>query len=363
MLDPNARSLLVDSLRPPAGYVFSAGLATTYTLDLTTLLSVPLHLALLSAGNRKEMLQDGVALLEALRRTTDKLAIFCQQGRIGAPNLPHVLYGLLESCVVEVNAPNSGVFHPKLWALRFQNQSDTDDVLLRLLVLSRNLSNDRSWDLSLSVDGVPGKRTVSQNRPLSDLVSSLPDLGAMSPSPRIREHCSLLADEIRRATWELPGKFESLTFHAIGLTKKSWLPKPSKRLAVISPFVSAGALDSLAATSQQPVALIARPDELARIPKASLDRFGTIKVLHESAETEDGDDAVAAQSQTRGLHAKAYIAEDGWKTTLYLGSANATTPALLSGANVEILAELTGYKSAVSVGSTPCSAMTGCRST
>jgi hypothetical protein len=347
MLDPNARSLLVDSLRPPAGYAFSVGLATTYTLDLTTLLSVPLHLALLSAGNRKEMLQDGVALLEAVRRTTDKLAIFCQQGRIGAPNLPHVLYGLLEPCVVEVNAPNGGVFHPKLWMLRFENQSDRNDVVLRLLVLSRNLSNDRSWDLSLSVDGVPGKRAVTQNRSLADLMSSLPDLGAVAPSGRIREHCSLVADEMRRTPWELPGKFESLAFHAIGLTKKSWMPKPSKRLAVISPFVSVHALDSLAATSQQPVALISRPDELARIPKASLDRFGAIKVLHESAETEDGDDGVAVEHLARGLHAKAYITEDGWKTTLYLGSANATAPALLSGANVEILAELTGYKSAV----------------
>lgn len=347
MLDPNSRSLLVDSLRPPAGYGFTVGLATTYTLDLTTLLSVPLHLALLSTGNRKEMLQDGVALLESLRRTTDKLAIFCHQGRIGAPNLPHVLYGLLEPCVVEANAPNGGVFHPKLWVLRFQSQTDGDDVVLRLLVLSRNLSNDRSWDLSLSVDGVPGKRTVSQNRSLTDLVSSLPDLGAVAPSPRIREHCSLLADEMRRTPWELPGKFDSLAFHAIGLTKKSWMPKPSKRLAVISPFVSAHALDSLAATCQQPVVLISRPDELARIPKPSLDRFEAVKVLHESAETDDGDDGVATEHPTRGLHAKAYVTEDGWKTTLYLGSANATAPSLLSGANVEILAELTGYTSAI----------------
>lgn len=347
MLDPNSRSLLVDSLRPPGGYAFTIGLATTYTLDLTTLLSVPLHLALFSAGNRKEMLQDGVALLEALRRTTDRLAIFCQQGCIGAPNLPHVLYGLLEACVVEVNAPNGGVFHPKLWVLRFQRQTDADDVVLRLLVLSRNLSNDRSWDLSLSVEGTPGKRTISQNRSLSDLVSSLPGFGAVTPPARIEEQCSLLADEVRRTQWELPGKFESLAFHAIGLTKKPWMPTASKRLAVISPFVSAHALESLAMTSQQPVALISRPDELARIPKPTLSRFGAVKVLHESAETDDGDDAAATENLTRGLHAKAYIVEDGWKTTLYMGSANATAPSLLSGANVELLAELTGYKSAV----------------
>src|SRR5580700_5687318 len=87
MLDPNSRSLLVDSLRPPPGYTFDVGLATTYTLDPTTLLAIPLHLALRSSEDRNAMLQDGVALLEALRRTTDRLSIFCQQGRICAPNL------------------------------------------------------------------------------------------------------------------------------------------------------------------------------------------------------------------------------------------------------------------------------------
>ena len=348
MLDPNSRSLLVDSLRPPAGYGFSLGVATTYTLDLTTLLAVPLQLALHASPDRKAMLQDGVALLEALRRTTDKFAVFCQQGRIGAPNLPHVLYGLMEPCVVEVNAPNGGVFHPKLWVLRFARPGDNEDAVLRLLVLSRNLTNDRSWDLSLCVDGSPGKRPVSSNRAMVELMAALPGLSAIPTSPRIGNGCALLADEIRRTAWDLPGKFESLAFHAIGLSKRSWMPKPSKRLAVVSPFVSPQALDALAATSQQPVALIARPDELSRIPKVSLARFDSVKILHESAETDDGDDGDATiNSVARGLHAKAYIAEDGWKTTIYIGSANATAPSLLSGGNVEILAELTGYRSAV----------------
>jgi hypothetical protein len=348
MLDPNSRSLLVDSLRPPAGYIFSAGLATTYTLDLTTLLSVPLHLALRSSDDRDAMLQDGVALLEALRRTTDKLSIFCQQGRIGAPNLPHVLYGLLESSVVQVTAPHGGVFHPKLWVLRFEKAGSSDDVVLRLLVLSRNLTGDRSWDLSLRLDGTPGERTVGQNRPLSDLVAALPGLSASPPGARIRQGCEKLADELRRTTWdELPGAFESLAFHSLGLKRRAWQPKPSKRLAVVSPFISASALNDLAATTEEAVVLVSRPDELARASKTSLSRFGALKVLHESAETEDGDDTPAADRATRGLHAKAYIVEDGWETTLYIGSANATNASLVAGTNVEILAELTGKRSRV----------------
>jgi hypothetical protein len=348
MLDPNSRSLLVDSLRPPPGYVLSAGLATTYTLDLTTLLSVPLHLALRSSEDRNAMLEDGVALLEALRRTTDKLSIFCQQGRIGAPNLPHVLYGLLEPCVVEVNAANGGVFHPKLWVLRFERTDNEDDAVMRLLVLSRNLTGDRSWDLSLRLDGKPGKRTVAQNRPLSELVAALPGLAARQPGKRISMDCERLAGELRQTAWDaLPGAFEELAFHFLGLKRRAWRPKQSKRLAVVSPFVSASALDALAATTQEAVVLVSRPDELAEVSKSSLNRFGALKVLHESAETEDGDDAPATEHLTRGLHAKAYIIEHGWETTLYVGSANATNASLVAGTNVEILVELTGKRSRV----------------
>jgi hypothetical protein len=348
MLDPNNRSLLVNSLRPPPGYIFSGGLATTYSLDLTTLLSVPLNLALPSSDDRTAMLEDGVALLEALRRTTDRLSIFCQQGRISAPAKDHVLYGLLESCVVEVTAPQGGVFHPKIWVLRFERSDAPDDVVLRLLVLSRNLTNDRSWDLSLSLDGKPGKRTVAQNRPLADLIAVLPDLAPIQPVARIRQNCKALADELRQTTWtELPGAFEGLAFHTLGLKGQSWSPKASKRLAVISPFVTASALHALAASTQEAVVLVSRPDELARASKASLARFGALKVLHDGTETDDADDAIARDRLTRGLHAKAYIVEDGWDTTLYLGSANATNASLVAATNVEILAELTGKRSRV----------------
>src|SRR5580700_5687317 len=63
---------------------------------------------------------------------------------------PHVLYGLLESSVVQVTAPHGGVFHPKIWVLRFKRAGHVEDVVLRVLILSRNLTGDRSWDLSLS---------------------------------------------------------------------------------------------------------------------------------------------------------------------------------------------------------------------
>src|SRR5690348_14253816 len=69
-----------------------------------------------------------------------------------------------------------------------------------------------------------------------------------------------------------------------------------------------------------------------------------LMTLHESAETAEGDDVPAADRVTHGLHAKAYIAEEGWDTTLYLGSANATYASLMAGSDVEILADLRGKR-------------------
>lgn len=138
MLDPDRRALYTDALRPPPGYRFERAVATTYSLDLQTLLTIPLHLALFSAdGTLEELVEDGVALLEALRRTTDRVTVFAQSARLLAPRQPQVLFGLLEPTVIEV-APRSatGVFHPKLWAIRFRNRA-TDAERLRLLVLSR----------------------------------------------------------------------------------------------------------------------------------------------------------------------------------------------------------------------------------
>lgn len=353
MLDPNHRSLLADNVRPPPGYRFAAGAALTYSLDLTTLLTVPVQLVVLASGKRDELLKDPVALLEALRRTMAKLVVVCQRGRIHVPGIPHVLYGLLEKCVVEVTAPHGGVFHPKLWALRYEAVEpvgDATDVLTRLVVLSRNLTPDRSWDLSLSLEGHPQGRPQGNNRALAELLSAAPDLVGHNPlGDPVRKLLVDLADQVRRTRWDdLPSGFDEVTFTVLGLQRRPWKIAWANKLAVISPFVSGPAIEMLAESTNQPVALVSRPEELARIPADSLKRFGQCLVLHDQAETDDGEDAPAAGgSLLRGLHAKVYVAERGWDTTLALGSANATSASLLGGLNVEVLAELTGKRSKV----------------
>src|SRR5439155_3407233 len=76
MLSAHRRHLYIGALRPPAGLVFDEGLGTTYSLDLDTLLTIPLHLALLSSDRPSIDLQDGISVLEALRRTTERIVVF-----------------------------------------------------------------------------------------------------------------------------------------------------------------------------------------------------------------------------------------------------------------------------------------------
>lgn len=346
MLNPDDRRLYTDALRPPPGFRFTEAVAGTYSLDLDTLLTIPLHLALFSAEQPlEELLKDGVALLEALRRTTDRVTVYAHASRVIAPGRPHVLYGLLEQTVVEALPPaEGGSFHPKVWVIRFDDP-DADQTLIRLMVLTRNITADRCWDLVLTLEGEPGSEPVEDNRPLHDLVRRFPRLAQRTPSEERVEQAERLADLALRTQWELPGDYERVRFHALGLGDGGWLPAGGDKLAVISPFLSATALDALLETTTEPLALVSRPEELTTIHPALLQRFRRVMVLAERAERQDGEDTedVEAREPERpsfGLHAKALAIQRGWYTHLYVGSANASHPALIAGTNVELMAEL-----------------------
>jgi hypothetical protein len=349
MLNPNARSLFTAALNPPPGMVFDEAIAATFSLDPATLLTVPVHLALLGRGSQPDQLEDGISLLEALRRVADRVTVYTQRGRMQAPDRPQVLYGLLDASVVEVMAPRGGSFHPKLWLLRFQDPTGEDPPLLRLLILSRNLTADRSWDLALQLEGSPRGRYWAENRELGALLAALPDL-AKGPAvaPERREQARRLADEVRRTRWELPPGFERLRFHVLGLQRRPWSPPASNRLAVISPFCDDEALTRLSQSSKAPPVLISRPETLAELKSETRAGFQLCLYLDEAAETEDGEDQEPEGSaDTLGLHAKAYILHCGWKTHLFVGSANATKAALVAARNLEVLVELVGKRSSV----------------
>jgi hypothetical protein len=139
---------------------------------------------------------DPLALLEALRCYGDRFTVFCQSGQIRLPPKYPPLVIFLEPCIYEVRAPDpAGVFHPKVWALRFIAEDGA--VRYRVLCLSRNLTFDRCWNTVIALDGEQSNRTnaIAANHPLADFVATLPNLALRKLAPQRRQAIAKVADE------------------------------------------------------------------------------------------------------------------------------------------------------------------------
>ncbi len=350
-LQPERLALYGDSLRPPRGTVFDAGVATTYSLDFETALAVPVALALFTHESRDELLRSPLTLLQGLDRIAGQLAIFCEAGRIQARATgQNRLCNLLERLIVEVDPPARGAFHPKTWVLRYRPLGKGQPTRMRLLVMSRNLTRDRSWDVSLCLDGTVSRGQRTLNLPLARLLERLPSM-ANQPLPRhVPELVSGLQGDLHRTDWTLPWPFEEVSFAFNGPRRRRWKPRHCRRLAVVSPFCDSSTLAMLAGLANEPKVLVSRSEELAAVDPGVVARFGKVSVLDELAQKEDGesenseDDGAEPRS---GLHAKVFVRERGWRTSITVGSGNATRPALLDNRNIEVLATLTGKRSQV----------------
>ena len=360
ILNPNNRMSYSDILRPPPGYEFNKALATTYSMDLETALSIPAIIALSSVETRDYLLSNPLNLLHGIQRFSQKIAIFCEAGRIGDIATKQAsLTALLEDMITEVIAPNTGVFHPKLWFLRFDGISPDDTPRLRLVILSRNMTKDRSWDISLMLDGSLSEVVCVENRPIANLIKKLAHLSANHrASSQARKISSELAKDINYAKWELPSGVDCVEFAVNGLQssrKNVYFPKVEKNIGVISPFLTPTVLCKLTKRVDAKNSwLVSQNGALKMVRKSILDRFHSVKVLHENAEKGDGDDHqvdMAFDQRPIGIHAKVFITElftNGEdRTRLTIGSGNATTPALISNTNVEVFAILSGPSNAL----------------
>lgn len=356
MLAAGSRQVYLDALRPPVGFTLDSAVGTTYSLDLETLLAVPLGFAMLDWENRKGALaRDPVALLHALRRCADRVTVFCQAGRIATPAHHHPLFAYLEPMVVDATAPDpSASFHAKTWLLRFIN--DEQRVVYRFICLSRNLTPDRSWDTILTLEGdlVERDHAISKNHPLGDFVASLQGLAQQPLAKHRQESLATLADEVRHVQFVPPEPFEDIVFWPMGIGRHVFpLAGSVKRMLVVSPFLSDGFLAKVADLGAD--TLVSRPESLEALNPDVLKRFSGVHVLDDSAMGEDVDtgeevENIALQKEAdaaRGLHAKLFIADQGWNASVWTGSANATHSAF--DRNVEFMVQLQGKKSKVGI--------------
>ena len=130
--------------------VLDRAVGTSFTLDLEAMLLAPLAFALFDTD---QAASDPTALLAAIQQNAENIALYCDRAHIYSKPSEQKLFVLLEPSLLPVAAPNGGSFHPKLWALRFRDADG--DVRHRVLVLSRNLTFDTSWDLVARLDEQP----------------------------------------------------------------------------------------------------------------------------------------------------------------------------------------------------------------
>jgi hypothetical protein len=339
---------LLELLRPPAGCQLDCAVGTTFSLDLISALMLPLSFAFFDWEEMDgKLVADPLALLEALRRYGDRFTVFCQSGQIRLPQNYQPLVTFLESCIYDVvPADPDGVFHPKVWVLRFSAKDDV--VRYRVLCLSRNLTFDRCWDTVVALDGELMDRlnAIAANHPLADFVAALPPLAGRPLARERRQDITKIADELRRVRFILPQGFDECRFWVAGLNARSVSPFGVQRnkTLIVSPFLSNGVVRDFLDHSDE-THLVSRQESLQDLPQQTLLDCTSVRVL--APEVVEGSDdemtAIGREEVLDGLHAKLFVIDHGWEASVFSGSFNATVHALEH--NVEFMVELIGKRS------------------
>lgn len=323
-----------DLLMPEIGYDVDFAVAFTYSLDLEALLGVPVSLGLLDDDMDTGLIDNPFFLLEAIRKSSDKIAIFCNSGSIALPRNIRSVFALLENSVFEVNLSGMNSFHPKMWFIKYTN--DESDSYIKLIVLSRNLTFDRSFDYAVELTGQIGNRKLSKNKPLSDMLQ----FAAKYAGAQKRKKILALAEDILRVKkFELDDRFEDYEFLPFGITpgaaESTGLFDSCYDLMVFSPFLSSSMAGNLAKTARNRKTLFTRKSSLNRkIIGLYDDVYITKDIVMDNEIMSEGE------SEPRGcdIHAKLYFTRSGNGNFLYVGSANASDKAFYN--NVEFLLKL-----------------------
>ena len=347
MLNPNNDRLDYGQiLAPPARYDLDFAVGTTYSLDLDALVGASLALGL-SEETDSELMNNPVCLLEALRSTGDKVALFCEGGQIHMPNRVTALYVLLEKMVFSVRtAKRRGssrfpTFHPKFWLIRYKNNNR--ELVYRIIVLSRNLTFDRSWDVTYYMDGHVTDDTTDKNEPICDflryLISQLPaDENGKEKARGIRA----LIRELPKVVFETGEKtFYDYEFIPNGVKnstqggfysfdKTDLFQDTFHEILIISPFLTGDIIKNFNERNKGSMRrdarymLITREMSLGRLKPGDVSNFVIYTMRDQVIDGETAISEGAQEIRKQDIHAKMYMVRKYSNTDLYLGSLNAT---------------------------------------
>ena len=347
-------------LMPPEGYRLDKAVGTTYSLDLEALTAVVICLGL-SEETDSKLMHNPIGMLNALHKVSDKLVIFCEAGQIKVPSKPSALSVLLENMVVEMALPKDRelgsypAFHPKTWVLSYVNTDG--DKKYRFVVMSRNLTFDRSWDISFAMDSSKEVRQKRKTKPICNFLEYLIEnvrnttIKAASKRKIIGDLCT----ELRKVSFSLNSKEFEENFEILPLgigkfayrmpedilfcTEKGDANATFSELVIMSPFVSKSVIADFnlldRGLSGCRRTLITRRSELGKLKETDTNNF-CIYVLKD--EIVDGEEAISdelSEKRKQDIHAKIYLRRKYADVDLYLGSMNATYLAINK--NVEMM--------------------------
>lgn len=334
-------------LHPPEGYVMDRAVATSYSLDLEALLSIPVAL-FYNKNLDGQVIEDRMDIFDAIQKSSECIHIYCQRGKIKVPLKANRLFSFIEDCVTEV-LPDSQYtsFHPKIWIIRYK--SSNNPILYRVLIMSRNLTFDRSYDISYCLEGFVGRRKIGKNNPLSDYLKHLCKFGDFNNS-------DIFINDFSKVDFQIDSPFEDFLFHPSGFSKNKnpLIEEKWTDLIIISPFLHSTPLNQIRENTTHCKYLLSRREELDKIHLDDLEgfelcSFSKLIVEGETSEEKDGmiiNDESHDIVMLQNIHAKLYIGDT--KEGLakwFLGSMNLTNAAWQR--NEEFLLELSGIKNKI----------------
>lgn len=336
-------------LSPPSRYKIDFAVGTTYSLDLETL-TATCAIVGLNVEADTLLTESPLHMIEAIRRASSKLLIFCQRGQIKTPDKQNKLLPLLESCVCEVSLQSKRSFHPKTWFVRFTADNLPDKY--RLIVMSRNLTFDRSWDVALRIDSADkGDATLEKGNDTDDniyyfLQYLYKNMNTHNGQLKAkRKQLAKLSDELIKVKWRSLGReFEGFDFISYGIGKPSAnnLNDTFHKLLVISPFLSRCVIEGFTEKqlTNSDCTLITRKSELSKLDTKLLKAFDTYTIKDAVV---DGEERISETGdfKAQDIHAKVYLRTKSSDSEIYIGSANASHNAFYGG-NVECLICLWG---------------------
>lgn len=332
MLNPNKdRFDYGEQLNAPDGFELDAAIATTYSLDLDALLAVSVALGF------KDTLEgdlngEKLLLFESIESLQGKLKVFYQKGKIKLPTEYNYLFTLLEPCLSPV-IPIGGEFssfHPKLWLLRYVQVTKIKrkEIRYKLIVLTRNLTFDKSWDLAASLDGVATSELQSDvnNREWIDFILKL------LKNEKGFKATKILKKELPYIKWKMSYGWGEKLLPGGKDYKRPLAFKSVDSIMVVSPFIkdAGNQVEALNWLSNQVLEdgkkiLFSRAEELNAIGKEKLNQWQCYSI---NPDVVEGEEKIEEGYELHDLHAKLIVSQRGTITDWHLGSANATSAAL-----------------------------------